>query len=71
MEAKLQSSFLAVPKPPQKLTPESMARYKGALREYDSKRLAAGVPAAVRRLIAAQENAQERENENPRTGHPS
>lgn len=45
MKAKAKPGEIERPKYPKRVTPESHARYKGALREYDARRLAAGVPA--------------------------
>lgn len=47
MKAKPAASAAEIerPKYPKRVTPESVARYKSALREYDARRLAAGVPA--------------------------
>ena len=47
MKAKPAASAAQIqpPKYPKRVTPESLARYKGAMRAYDARRLAAGVPA--------------------------
>jgi hypothetical protein len=47
MKAKPTASAAQIQPPeyPKRITPESLARYKGAMRAYDARRLAAGVPA--------------------------
>jgi len=45
MNVKPKPAKIEPPKYPKRLTAESLARYKRALREYDARRLASGVPA--------------------------